>query len=151
MALKESRPEEWTAIDLFAFRATEARRDFIPFPPFLLTAGSMDSYIVVKAGDLGWERVLIPPEDYHMLHIEHEYSHPLKPGARPEKVAKWAFNCGVYAMATQNISGNILSDTSLACFEGAKRYKFKYGLPQNEYQTFEDCINQEKGDMNAEV
>jgi len=75
-----------------------------------------------------------------MLHIEHDFSHPLKAGASADKLAKWAFNCGVYASATQNISYDILSDSSLACFEGAKRYKFKYGLPKNEYQTIEKYI-----------
>jgi len=143
-ALNESVPEEWTALDLFAFRATEGRKNLIPFPPFLLTAGSMDSYMVVKAGSLGWSRILIPPDSFHMLHIEHEYSHPLKPGASADKLAKWAFNCGIYASATQNISYDILSDTSLECFKGAERYKFKYGIPKNKYQTFDECVRKIK-------
>ncbi len=135
-ALEKAVPEEWTAIDLFAFRSTDGRKDLIPFPPFLLTAGSMDSYIVVKTGALGWKRVLIPPEDFHMLHIEHEYSHPLKPGASPEKAIKWAFNCGVYAAATQGFDINLLSDTSLECFKGAERYKFKFGYtPKTNYNS----------------
>lgn len=140
-ALESSVPEEWTAVDLFAMRATEARRDFIPLPPFLLTAGSMDSWLVVHAAAKGWSRTLIPPDQYHMLHIEHEYSHPLKPGASPDKLAKWAFNCGVYAQATQGLPPSVTADTSLACFTGAQRYSFKYQLPQNAYQTPEECLN----------
>jgi hypothetical protein len=140
-ALSESIPEEWTAVDFYALRATEGRRDLIPFPPFILTAGSMDSYIVTKAADLGWDRVLIPPEQFSMLHIEHPFSHPLKPGASPDKVAKWAFNCGVYAQATAGYSEAIKQDTSLKCFRGAERYGFKYGFPVNRYQKPEDVIN----------
>lgn len=140
-AFYQSVPEEWSAVDLFAMCAAEGRKNFIPFPPFLLTAGSMDSYILVKAGDIGWQRVLIPPDIYHMLHIEHEFSHPLKPGASPDKLAKWAFNCGVYAMATQKINPEHLRDTTLSCFSGAKRYKLKNQLPTRDYQTSEECLN----------
>jgi hypothetical protein len=140
-ALDVAVPEEWTALDLFAMRATDARKHLIPLPPFLLTAGSMDSWLVVKAGHLGWSRVLIPPDEFKMLHIEHPYSHPLKPGAPADKLAKWAFNCGVYAAATLGIEYGILADTSLACFTGAKRYKFKYSLPANTYQTPDECAS----------
>ncbi len=103
-AMKEAVPEEWTALDLFAMRATDGRKHFIPVPPFLLTAGSMDSWIVVHAGHIGWRRVLIPPDCFYMLHIEHDFSHPLKPGASPDRMVKWAFNCGVYETATERIS-----------------------------------------------
>jgi len=133
-------PEEWTALDFYAMRATEGRQQLMPFPPFILTAGSMDSYIVSKTGQLGWDRILIPPEQFSMLHIEHPYSHPLKPGATPDKVAKWAFNCGVYAQATAEFSEAVKQDTSLKCFRGAKRYGFKYGFPTNQYQRPEDVI-----------
>jgi hypothetical protein len=148
-ALSQSVPEEWTALDLFAFRATEGRKHLIPTPPFLLTAGSMDSWLVVKAGELGWRRVLIPPDNYYMLHIEHEYSHPLKRGASPEKAAKWAFNCGVYSTATESTQYQVKADTSLQCFEGAERYKFKYGVPQNEYQTGKEVF--ENSDCDSET
>ncbi len=133
-ALSQSVPEEWTAVDLYAMRATEGRQELIPFPPFILTAGSMDSYIVTKTGALGWDRALIPPEQYSMLHIEHPFSHPLKPGASPDKLAKWAFNCGVYSEATANFPPAITQDTSLKCFRGSDRYGFKYGFPVNQYQ-----------------
>jgi hypothetical protein len=137
-ALSESIPEEWTAVDFYALRATEGRQQLIPFPPFILTAGSMDSYIVTKTGQLGWDRVLIPPEQFSMLHIEHPYSHPLKPGASPEKVAKWSFNCGVYAEATKDFLPSITQDASLKCFRGSDRYGFKYGFPSREYQKLEE-------------
>ncbi|WP_027178433.1 hypothetical protein [Maridesulfovibrio bastinii] len=140
-AFSESVPEEWTALDIFAMRATEARKNFIPFPPFLLTAGSMDSFILVNAAHMGWKRVLIPPDIYHMLHIEHEFSHPLKPGASPDKYAKWAFNCGVYEMATQKIAPEHLQNATLSSFSGAERYKFKYQLPTRDYQTPDECLN----------
>lgn len=143
-AFGESIPEEWSALDIFAMRATEARKSFIPFPPFLLTAGSMDSYILVRAGEIGWKRVLIPPDLYHMLHIEHEFSHPLKPGASADKYAKWAFNCGVYELATQELPPSLLQDTSLGCFSGAQRYKFKYDLPSRDYQSPDECLNTEE-------
>ncbi len=139
-ALETAVPEEWTALDLFAMRATDARKYFIPLPPFLLTAGSMDSWLVVKAGDLGWSRVLIPPDEFKILHIEHPFSHPLKPGAPADKLAKWAFNCGAYATATQGISHELLSDSALTCFTGARRYKFKYSLPSRNYQTPDECV-----------
>ena len=139
-ALAESIPEEWTAVDFYAMRATEGRQQLLPFPPFILTAGSMDSYIVTKTGHLGWDRVLIPPEQFSMLHIEHPYSHPLKPGASPDKMAKWAFNCGVYSQATAAFSTTITQDTSLRCFRGADRYGFKYGFPANQYVNPEDIM-----------
>ncbi len=139
-ALAKSVPEEWTAVDFYALRATEGRQQLIPFPPFILTAGSMDSYIVTKAGQLGWDRVLVPPEQFSMLHIEHAFSHPLKPGASPDKVAKWAFNCGVYAQATSRFSELIKQNTSLTCFRGAERYGFKYGFPANHYQNLDDLM-----------
>ena len=142
-AVAESRPEEWTALDLFALRATDGRKWFIPTPPFLLTAGSMDSWVVVKAGDLGWRRVLVPPDRFRMLHIEHAYSHPLKPGASPEKTAKWAFNCGVYATATDHMPLSVRADASLMCFEGSERYKFKYGLPQSEFRDLKEVYKEE--------
>ncbi len=145
-ALDVSVPEEWTALDIFAMRATEGRKHLLPMPPFLLTAGSMDSWLVVRTGDIGWRRVLIPPDQHSMLHIEHEFSHPLKPGASTDKVAKWAFNCGVYATATQNISYSIKADTSLQCFEGAERYKFKYGVPVNVYQDAKDVMKSDESD-----
>jgi hypothetical protein len=139
-ALEESVPEEWTAVDFYALRATEGRQQLIPFPPFILTAGSMDSYIVAKTGKLGWDRILVPPEQFSMLHIEHPYSHPLKPGASPAKVAKWAFNCGVYEQATANFAPAIKQDTSLKCFRGAERYGFKYGFPTRAYQSLEKIL-----------
>ena len=140
-AISESVPEEWTAIDLYALRATEGRQELIPFPPFILTAGSMDSYIVTKTGQLGWDRVLIPPEQFTMLHIEHPFSHPLKPGASPEKTAKWSFNCGVYAKATSNFYPDVMRDASLKCFRGAERFAFKYGgFPTREYQKPEEVL-----------
>lgn len=142
MALSNSIPEEWTALDLFAMRVTEGRKHYIPFPPFFLTAGSMDSWILVKAGALGWQRVLIPPDLFQMLHIEHEFSHPLKAGASPDKYAKWAFNCGVYAMSTQGISPELLQNTSLDSFYGADRYKYKFQLPTCSYQSPEECLDQ---------
>ena len=143
-AFSESIPEEWTAVDLFAMRATDGRKHFIPLPPFLLTAGSMDSWIVVHAGHIGWRRILVPPDQFHMLHIEHEFSHPLKPGASPEKAVKWAFNCGVYETATAHIPATEKIDTSLAVFEGTKRYIFKYGsLPSNTYQPLEEIYEQD--------
>ncbi len=142
-AFKESIPEEWTAVDFYAMRATEGRQQLLPFPPFILTAGSMDSYIVTKTGVLGWDRVLIPPEQFSMLHIEHPYSHPLKPGASPDKLAKWAFNCGVYAQATADFPPEITQDTSLRCFRGAERYGFKYGFPANQYQKPEELLSRD--------
>lgn len=142
-ALGESVPEEWTAVDLFAFRATEGRKHLMPLPPFLLTAGSMDSWLVVRTGALGWRRVLIPPDVYQMLHIEHPFSHPLKDKVSTEKVAKWAFNCGVYSTATQGLSPALTSDTSLAVFEGAERYKFKYQLPTQDYLDAKDAHDNE--------
>jgi len=143
-ALSESVPEEWTAVDFYAMRATEGRQQLLPFPPFILTAGSMDSYIVTKTGHLGWDRVLIPPEQFSMLHIEHPYSHPLKPGASSEKVAKWAFNCGVYAQATADFPPFVVQDASLKCFRGAERYSFKYGFPTREYQSPKEILYNDK-------
>jgi hypothetical protein len=137
-ALERAVPEEWTAVDLFALRATEGRQQLIPLPPFLLTAGSMDSWLVARTGELGWRRVLVPPDSFRMLHVEHPFSHPLKPGAAPEKVAKWAFNCGIYETATQGMDVRWRMDTSLAVFEGAERYKFKNGLPSRAYTACED-------------
>ncbi|MDJ0814947.1 MAG: hypothetical protein QNJ58_02045 [Desulfobacterales bacterium] len=133
-------PEEWTAVDLYVLRATEGRQQLIPFPPFILTAGSMDSYIVTKTGHLGWDRVLIPPEQFSMLHIEHSFSHPLKPGASQGKLAKWAFNCGVYAQATSDFPPSITQDASLKCFRGSERYGFKYGFPNRDYQAPENVL-----------
>lgn len=145
-ALKLSVPEEWTGVDLFAFRTEDGFRELLPFPPFILTAGSMDSYLVAKTGSLGWRRVLIPPESYHMLHIEHEYSHPLKLGATSEKAIKWSFNCGVYAAATQNIKTELLSNTSLSCFDGARDFISMYGLPKRKYQNLNDCLSNKTKD-----
>jgi hypothetical protein len=147
-ALKKAIPEEWTALDLFAMRATDGRKHFIPVPTFLLTAGSMDSWIVVHAGHLVWRRILIPPDQFHMLHIEHDFSHPLKGGSSPEKLSKWAFNCGVYEAATSSIATNVKMDTSLGVFEGSERYKFKYGgLPSNQYrqlsEVYRECRNED--------
>lgn len=139
-ALKESIPEEWTALDLFAMRATDGRKNFIPVPPFLLTAGSMDSWLVVQAGHLGWRRILIPPDQFRMLHIEHDFSHPLKPGASPEKMTKWAFNCGVYETATAAVRSDLKLDAALTVFEGADRYKFKYKLPTRHYTNPEEVL-----------
>ena len=148
-ALKEAVPEEWTAIDFFGMRATDARKTFIPVPPFLLTAGSMDSWLAAKAGQEGWSRVLIPPDIFYMLHIEHDFSHPLKPGASPEKITKWAFNCGVYETATATFAHSFRTDTSLAVFRGAERYKFKFGsLPQNEYQKLPTKDSRNKKSIN---
>ena len=138
--LTEAVPEEWTALDLFAMHADEARRQMLPFPPFMLTAGSMDSWIVVQAGALGWERALIPPDRYHMLHIEHDFSHPLKPGASADKYAKWAFNCGVYAQATQNIDKAMRADSTLAVFTGAEEFRKTHGLPTRDYQAPDQCL-----------
>ncbi|CCH49298.1 hypothetical protein [Pseudodesulfovibrio piezophilus] len=139
-ALAEAVPEEWTALDLFAMHTEEARQAFIPFPPFLLTAGSMDSWLVVRAGAAGWRRILIPPQTFHMLHIEHDFSHPLKPGASADKYAKWAFNCGIYAQATLDLPQAIRADSTLQVFEGAAEYARTKGLPTREYQNPEECI-----------
>ncbi len=133
-ALAEAVPEEWTAVDLFAMRATEARKHIMPAPPFILTAGSMDSWLVLRAGELGWRRALIPPDNFAMLHIEHPFSHPLKPGAAPDKLAKWTFNCGVYDMATMHMPHALKMDSSLKCFDGGARYIFKHGAPTCNYR-----------------
>ena len=137
-ALQEAVPEEWTAVDLFAFSAQDGRNDFSSMPPFLLTAGSMDSWLLLRASELGWRRVMLPPDQYHMLHIEHPYSHPLKPGASADRLPRWAFNAGVYAQALEemNITGD--TDTSMSFFDNAQRHVFKYGLPVNTYQTISD-------------
>jgi hypothetical protein len=108
----------------------------------------MDSWIVVHAGHLVWRRILIPPDQFHMLHIEHDFSHPLKGGSSPEKLSKWAFNCGVYEAATSSIATNVKMDTSLGVFEGSERYKFKYGgLPSNQYrqlsEVYRECRNED--------
>jgi hypothetical protein len=139
-ALKEAVPEEWTALDLFAMRATDGRKHFIPSPPFLLTAGSMDSWIVVHSGHLGWRRILVPPDQFQMLHIEHDFSHPLKGFTSSEKLSKWAFNCGVYETATAKIRYDLKMDTALTVFEGAERYKFKYKLPTRQYVRPEEIL-----------
>lgn len=112
------RPEAWTALDLFAFRTRDAREELLPLPPFVLTAGSMDSWLVARAGELGWRRRLAPPDRFRMLHIEHAASHPFKAGDDAQRQVRWAFNCGVYAMATQGMPAECTRDTSLACFEG---------------------------------
>lgn len=121
-ALSEARPEPWTALDLFLFRTADGRRDMCPVPPFLLTAGSMDSWIVARAGAAGWRRRLIDPARFSMLHIEHPVSHPLKEGAAPDKLPRWAFNCGVYAQAVQDMPEDCRRDTTLWCFEGAEAF-----------------------------
>ncbi|MBW1699172.1 MAG: hypothetical protein JRH18_15535 [Deltaproteobacteria bacterium] len=148
-ALSAAIPEEWTAVDLFAMRATDGRKHFIPAPPFLLTAGSMDSWIVAHAGHLGWRRILIPPDQFHMLHIEHGFSHPLKGISSPEKLAKWAFNCGIYETATMLIPTAIKTDTSLEVFEGTERYKFKFGgLPTNQYKSLNEVYSRDDKEQN---
>lgn len=152
-ALEEAVPEEWTALDLFAMRATDGRKHFIPLPPFLLTAGSMDSWLVVHAGHIGWRRILIPPDQFHMLHIEHDFSHPLKPGASPQKMTKWAFNCGVYETATAHVRYDLKMDAALTVFEGADRYKFKYKLPTREYtdpQKILEEVSSQKSNQNEQ-
>lgn len=113
-------PEPWTALDIFAFHTGEALEDLTPLPPFIMTAGSMDSWLVAKAGTVGWDRRLIPAADHTMLHIEHPASHPFKAGADEVKRLRWAFNCGIYAAEVQDMPADMLKDTSLACFDGAE-------------------------------
>lgn len=112
--------EPWTALDLFCMNTADARRDIAPLPPFIMTAGSMDSWLVARAGDAGWNRCLLPVDRFRMLHIEHPASHPFKPGQDPERRTRWAFNCGVYAQAVSAMPETVRKDTSLACFSGAE-------------------------------
>lgn len=115
----EAEAEPWTALDLFAFHAAEGADELAPLPPFIMTAGSMDSWLVARAGEVGWKRRLMPTDTFKMLHIEHPASHPFKSGNDPERRTRWAFNCGVYAQAIGHMPESVRKDTSLACFEGA--------------------------------
>ena len=124
-AVSKSEPEPWTALDLFVMPTSDARDELVPVPPFILTAGSMDSWLVAKTGSLAWRRCMIPPDRFSMLHIEHPVSHPLKPDAGPDKLPRWAFNCGVYAQAVAEMPAHVTGDTTLKCFEkltGAESY-----------------------------
>lgn len=119
-AKAKARPEAWTALDLFAFYTADGREVFDPVPPFVLPASGSDSWLVARAGEVGWDRRLINSVDNSILHIEHQPINLAKAGAKSSSQRVVPFNMGIYTAVIQQMPDEVLKDTSLKVFSGRK-------------------------------